>query len=378
MQRRPGRVGLVRADGVAWSGGRRTAQGRRSIGAASPPGWGSAGAAGAVALGLGSSWATSRAGTGAPPDNVLTSVLSGLCWSARRRSTCAASSIDHRESGSRSIIRCSAGSRKSARWGCGGWPWVMSCSTATGLLRCSYGEWPSTAAYNVAPSAHTSVPGARVATAGELGGEVARRAGEEAGLGQGGVAVGAGDPEVADLGHAVLADQHVAGLDVTMHRSGGMCGGKAGRDLGTDLGDCSRVERAVLLDDLGERPTRDVLHHQPDVAGLLDDVEDRDHVAVAQCSRGAGFAEGARGVGDRLVGQQADLLDGDVALQGLVAAQPDSAHAALADRRLHAVSAADQLRLHRILSLVVRDSVRWNVPSHGRGTPERPWGRLGL
>ena len=210
---------------------------------------------------------------------------------------------------------------------------------------------------------------AGVVAPGQLRGEVARRAGEEAGLGQGWVTVSARDPEVADLRHPVLADQHVAGLHVAVHRAGGMCGLQPGSHLRADVGDGAWIQGTVLLDDLGERPSRHVLHHQPDVARLLDDVEDGDHVAVAQASRGAGLAKRSCGVGHRLAGQQADLLDGDVPVQGLVTAEPHGPHAALADRRVHSVSAADQLRLHRFLSLVARERLRGNVPSLESRTP---------
>ena len=64
-------------------------------------------------------------------------------------------------------------------------------------------------------------------------------------------------------------------------------------DLPHDLGRLGVVERAVVADPVGERLALDVLHHQPLVVLVRDQVEDRDHVRVVEHRRQPGFALGA-------------------------------------------------------------------------------------
>ncbi len=69
---------------------------------------------------------------------------------------------------------------------------------------------------------------------GHLGSEVARRAGDEARLGQGDVRLGTRDAEVAELQEAVAGDQHVAGLHVAVDDAGPVGGGERVGRLGDE------------------------------------------------------------------------------------------------------------------------------------------------
>ena len=155
-----------------------------------------------------------------------------------------------------------------------------------------------------------------------------------------------GDAEVADHRGAVLTDQDVAGLDVAVDDPGGVCCCQAVRDVGSDGDHRCRLERTVLLDDLGQRPGRHVLHHEPHLPGVLDDVEDGDHVAVAQRRGRACLAHGPRRVGDRLAREQAHPLHGDVTAQHLVPADVHRTHAALTDHPGQPVPSSDHVRRH--------------------------------
>ena len=86
--------------------------------------------------------------------------------SPRRR---AAVAMSQRRAGSWSIIAAIAGARAPACCIGRGGSVAISRSSASGLDRLSYGAWPSTATYKVAPRAQTSEAGVGVAAARQLG-----------------------------------------------------------------------------------------------------------------------------------------------------------------------------------------------------------------
>ena len=94
-----------------------------------------------------------------------------------------------------------------------------------------------------------------------LGRDVVGRAEHAAVGGQPLLVERAGDPEVGDLGRALLVDQHVLGLDVAVDDVAGVGGAERPRDLdrvGHRLGD---RQAAVAADPLLERLALHVLEH---------------------------------------------------------------------------------------------------------------------
>ena len=210
--------------------------------------------------------------------------------------------------------------------------------------------------------------GVGVAAAGQLGGEVAGGAGEEPGLGQLVVAVAAGDAEVTDLGAAAAVQEHVAGLDVAVHDAALVGPGQRTGDPGPDVGHPQRGQAPLVGEDLGEGRPVDVLHDQPRAAVVVDDVVHRHDVGVVERGGRARLAHGARGLHLRLTRQAADLLDGDLAAEDLVPAQPDHAHATAPDGAQHEVAARDPLRFHGVLSVDTGAHPKWRARSaHPRG-----------
>ena len=184
-----------------------------------------------------------------------------------------------------------------------------------------------------------------------LGGEVGRGARHHPGRGDGDVVDGAGDAEVGDLGQAVVAEQDVAGLDVAVHHPGLVGGGQRVGHLAPDVRDALGVQRPVGDEGLGEAARGQVLHDQPRLPVVLDDVVDRDRVRVVQAGDHPRLAEHpAMGlVAGLLVGTrgQRHLFEGDLPLQALVLGPPHDAHRALPDARADAVALGDQLALVR-------------------------------
>ena len=66
-----------------------------------------------------------------------------------------------------------------------------------------------------------------------------------------------GQPEVRDVGHALLVQQDVAGLDVPVHQSGRVHRVETRGHPQADLDRRPELERAVALDLLRERPALD-------------------------------------------------------------------------------------------------------------------------
>ena len=142
----------------------------------------------------------------------------------------------------------------------------------------------------------------------------------------------------------VGGDEDVARLDVAVDGAGRVGRRERLGDLRPDPDGRLGGQRTVLGDHLRERAGRDVLHDQPDVVVLLHDVVDRDDVRMVEGRGRPGLPHRARQVRGRLARQCPDLLDRDVALEPLVAAEPDRAHAAAPDGSPDPVATRDPLR----------------------------------
>ena len=169
--------------------------------------------------------------------------------------------------------------------------------------------------------------------AGHLGGQEPGGADQQPGLRERLVGLEPGDAEVAQLHQALRRDQDVARLHVTVHDPGLVRGGQRGRGLGDQGGGLVRGQRALPSYQLGEVLGLDVLHHQPVLAGLLDQVEDDHHVLVVEHRRDLRLAAHAIEVGLALAG-----LGGHLTLQQEVLSEPYLAHAAAPDLALEAVA----------------------------------------
>jgi hypothetical protein len=190
---------------------------------------------------------------------------------------------------------------------------------------------------------------------------VERRAQDHAGLGQArrvGLA-GVGlpqrlrDAEVDDLDEVLVlaAEQEdVVGFDVAVDDALGVGGAERRGDLPGDVGDPGLGQRALAVEQLGQRLTLEELHHDegPAVVGLAE-VGDVDDVLVADRRRQPGLLLEARDhllLARVLVEQD---LDRDPLADERVGRLVDRAHAALADLAGHHVAArqgrADQIFL---------------------------------
>ena len=99
-----------------------------------------------------------------------------------------------------------------------------------------------------------------------------------------------GDTEVGDLHLTSGRDEDVSGLDIAMYDTVSMSEGKGGRDVSGDLSGAIGVQRSLGVDDLGERTTLDVLHHDEVGAELLTPVVDRHDVGMVEVGGGLSFA----------------------------------------------------------------------------------------
>ncbi len=167
---------------------------------------------------------------------------------------------------------------------------------------------------------------------------------EVAGRGEGRLVGHRGDAEVGQDDPAVLGEQDVLGLHVTVEHPGGVRRAERAEDLGADARDRAGIEGTVRADDLAERAGADQLHDDPGPAVLLDDVVDDDHRRMVEAPGGPRLADRAPVEGhavflaDRVV---EDLLDRDRAVEEVVVGPPDHAHAATADRLQQVISAGD-------------------------------------
>ena len=149
---------------------------------------------------------------------------------------------------------------------------------------------------------------------------------------------GAGDAEVGQLHHAVLAHEDVGGLDVAVHDAGLVGGAERERGLGQDRADDLGRQRALLADDRRERLAGDELHHEVGEVVVLAVVEDRGDVGVHQRRRVEGLVAEALREDLLVVGVGAHDLDRDQPLEHVVERAPDVGHAAGGDPLLQDVA----------------------------------------
>ena len=140
-------------------------------------------------------------------------------------------------------------------------------------------------------------------------------------------------PEVQDLGEAVLRDHHVLGLQVAVHDAGRVGFRKTLGDLDSEVEQPLGGKRLARGDQLAQGPALDHLHR--DVGGPvgLTDVVDRQDVGMVESRGGARLlleALAAVGVGGGGLRQD---LDRDVAAEFGVPRAIDLAHPARAQRR---------------------------------------------
>ena len=102
------------------------------------------------------------------------------------------------------------------------------------------------------------------------------------------------DAEVEDLHAAVLAHHHVLGLDVAMDDARLVRGLERARDVDEPADLDAERGSSALSDEARSVEPDDVLHREVEPAVRLADVEDRDHVRVAERRDGAGLAEEPR------------------------------------------------------------------------------------
>ncbi len=220
------------------------------------------------------------------------------------------------------------------------------------------------------------VAGVRGRAAGcDLGREVGGGAGDQPGLGERGVGLGAGDPEVGQLHLPVAGHQDVRRLHVAVHDAGRVRGGQCVGRLPQQRRGLVGGQGTVAPDQLAQGHPGDVLHDQPPLVALVDEVEDRDHVRVVEPGRQTALALGALQVGGAAAGHHADPLDRDVAAEDLVAGEPDGAHAAAPDLPIECVPACDQVgsSLCRGILSTVNEAARRGKPG---GRPPGRYGRL--
>ena len=92
----------------------------------------------------------------------------------------------------------------------------------------------------------------------------------------------AGQPEVGHLHPAVLGDEDVLGLDVAVHHARLVGGAQRGQDRGHRLQGVLRTQPTLLLEQVAQGLTRNVLHGQEHVSRVLALVEDLHHVGVGE------------------------------------------------------------------------------------------------
>jgi hypothetical protein len=140
-----------------------------------------------------------------------------------------------------------------------------------------------------------------------------------------------GDPEVHDLGGAVIEQPDVAGLDVAMDDPALVRVGEPAADLDHDVELLRERERLVRAKERLEVDAREHLHGDEGDAPVLAELVNDDDVRVLETACRLGLLEEAPAavvVGGALDGEG---LDRHLALQGLVSAAVDHPHAAAAD-----------------------------------------------
>ncbi len=117
-----------------------------------------------------------------------------------------------------------------------------------------------------------------------------------------------GEAEVADLDRAVVGDQHVFRLDVTVHEPGAVGRGECLKYRQHHLKCLSRLQMTGLAKHLTQRATLDQLHDQEDDVAVLALICDGDDVGAGQPGGGLGLAPEA---GDEV------LVGGEGRMHGL-------------------------------------------------------------
>src|SRR5690606_17564591 len=161
---------------------------------------------------------------------------------------------------------------------------------------------------SVTGSPKKSVPASAPDAADHFGGDVPGRPGDRAGRGERRLGVHvAGDPEVGELGEALIGDEDVGGLDVPVQDADGVRRCEPARELRAEAGGLLDRDRA----EFGEGPAGDVLHDDPLVL-VVEGVVHRDHVRVVDAREDAGFAPDLRGRGGVAAEQRPFQRDGTI------------------------------------------------------------------
>ena len=114
-------------------------------------------------------------------------------------------------------------------------------------------------------------------------GQERRGAGDQAGAGQLHLVDGPGDAEVGELDQPVVGDEHVARLHIAVHHPGRVRRGQPVGHLAARSSAASPRQHGPCSPRApGQRPRRQVLHHQPRPVVVHDHVEHADHVRVLQ------------------------------------------------------------------------------------------------
>ncbi len=185
-------------------------------------------------------------------------------------------------------------------------------------------------------------PGVGAALDDELGCDVRDGPDEDAGRGVlGGGAHRLGQPEVGDLDPAVVGDEDVLGLDVTVDQAGAVRGRQCGHHRLEQREGAGGRERRLLADGVTQRVAGDQLHGQEDGAVVVALVEDRHDVGVRELRRRPGLGHEA---GRELVvvtETGVHHLHRDGAVEPQVGGLVDGRHAAAGDPRPDHVAAVE-------------------------------------
>jgi hypothetical protein len=169
-------------------------------------------------------------------------------------------------------------------------------------------------------------------------------------VGAGAHALDGGQSEVGEHDPAVLRQQHVVRLDVTVQYAGCVRGAQRRQDAQPDPRRVSMAERTGVADGFVQRAGRHVLHDDPRSVRPPDHVVDLHDAGVVQPGRRPRLTHRVQLQLDHLrrgdLVRRVDLLSGHDAVQQFVLGSPDPAHAADADHLEEAVAAADQLVCH--------------------------------
>ena len=176
---------------------------------------------------------------------------------------------------------------------------------------------------------------------GLLGRDVRRGPHHRSRLGERSGAAHARDPEVGDLGPAVVVEEHVRRLQVAMDEPAVVRVREPGRDAARDLLGLGVGQRRALAEPVLERSARQVLEHHERPAGDLAVVEELVHVRMRERRRCAGLALEAR-----RIGVAAEQLQSDAAAELEILGEEDLGHRSVAEPLDDAVPARDEALAH--------------------------------